>query len=153
MKLKLEPSGKNLYVRKRAVIVVLLFFSCIAAVVLLWIVEPPQHTPLSSPAQIDSLIKLTFDEFQLAQSQVRMQTVKVDSIFSRNIYSVRVPRDFSKTSFHYQLHNELLPYQAKTIGHVEFPDRNLRIHVVVNNKVHRSVFINTDPLLHNILHQ
>jgi hypothetical protein len=111
-------------------------------------VEPPQRNLLSSASQLDSLIFLTFDEFRLPQSQIRMQSVKVDSVFSRNIYSVRVPRNFSKTSFHFSLHSELLPYQAETIGHVEFPDHNLRIHVIVNNKVHRSVIINTDPLLH-----
>ncbi len=146
----MEPTEKNKKYKKKTVAAVLLFFSCIAAVLLLWKAEPPQRTLISSPAQIDSLISLTFNEFLVPQSYIRIRSVQVDSTFSRDIYSIRVPRDFSKTSFHYQLHQELLPYNAKTIGQVEFPDRNLRIHVIVNNKVHRSLFINTDPLLQNI---
>ncbi len=135
---------------KRTLAVVLLLFSCITSSLLLWKAEPPNRTTLTSSAQLDSLINLTINDFMIPQSNVRMRSVKVDSLFTRNIYSIRVPRDFSKTSFHYQLHQELLPFNASTAGRVEFPDYNLQIHVIFNNKVHRSVFIITDPLLQQI---
>jgi hypothetical protein len=129
---------------KRAWLVLLLLFSCTAAVLLLWKTEPVEMHSLTSTNQLDSLITLTFREFQLPPERVIMRTVEIDSLFSRNIYSARVPADFSKTSFHYRLHQELWPYGARTVGRVEFPDRNLRIHVLFNNKVHRSVFLYSD---------
>jgi hypothetical protein len=132
---------------KRAWIVLLLLFSCIASGLLLWKADPVKNQTLTSPAQIDSLITLVFNEFHLSPEQVRSQTVQVDSVFARNIYSVTVPPAFSKTSFHYRLHQELWPYDARTAGKVVFPDRDLRIHILFNNKVQRSVFLYSDSRL------
>jgi hypothetical protein len=138
---------------KKAWIVLLLFFSCAASAVLLWKTDPEHKKILTSPAQIDSLITLTFQEFNLPSEQVRIRSVEIDSLFKRNIYSVRVPVNFSKTSFHYHLHQKLWPYGVRTAGSVEFPDRNLRIHVLANNNVHRSVFLYSDTDLHPLNHQ
>jgi hypothetical protein len=129
---------------KRVWVVWLLFFSCIAAAVLLLKMETPPRTQLTSTAQLDSLITLTLDEHNIPQNRIRSRTVEIDSVFSRNLYTVRVPPDFSKTSFHYSLHHNLQPYRVQTIGHVQFPEQNLRIHLLVNDKVHRSVFLNSD---------
>jgi hypothetical protein len=129
---------------KRVWVVWLLFFSCIAAAVLLLKMETPPRTQLTSTAQLDSLITLTLDEHNISQNRIRSRTVEIDSVFSRNLYTVRVPPDFSKTSFHYSLHHNLQPYRVQTIGHVQFPEQNLRIHLLVNDKVHRSVFLNSD---------
>lgn len=126
---------------------VLLFLSCIAAIVLLWTVEPVERNPLTSVAQLDSLIHVAFSEFGVPQTQIQMRSVEMDSVFTRNIYSVRVSPDFSKTTFHYELHRSLLPYRAQTVGNVDFPDRDLHIHVVVNNTIHRSIYMRADPAL------
>ncbi len=130
--------------KKRVWLVWLLLFSCIAAIVLLWKTDAPPRVQLTSAAQLDSLITLTMLEHQIPQSRVRMRSVEIDTVFSRNIYTVRVPADFSKTSFHYSLHQHLLPYRAGTVAHVQFPERNLRIHLLVNGKVHRTVFLNSE---------
>ena len=130
--------------KKRVWVVWLLLLSCTAAIVLLWKVDAPSGTRLTSASQLDSLITATLHEHHIPENRVRMRTVEIDSLFSRNIYTVRVLSDFSKTSFHYSLNQKLQPYQAGTIGHVQFPERNLRIHLLVNETVHRTIFLNSE---------
>lgn len=129
---------------KRVWVVWLMLFSCIAASFLLHKMETPQRNQLTSTAQLDSLITLTLNEYNIPQNRIRSRTVEIDSVFSRNLYTVRVTPDFSKTSFHYSLNQNVKPYRVQTIGHVQFPEQNLRIHLLVNDKVHRSVFLNSD---------
>lgn len=95
-------------------------------------------------SEIDSLITLTLDQHQLTSNQVRISTVEIDSLFSRRIYQIEIPTTFSKTSFHYALHQTIWPYEATTVAQVQFPERNLRIHVLINDKVHRSLFIQSN---------
>lgn len=129
---------------KKKFLVWLLFFSCIAAFVFFLNTEPPTKKYLRSVSQIDSLITLTLDQHQLTPNQVRVRTVEIDSLFSRKIYQIDIPTSFSKTSFHYALHQNIWPYEATTVAQVQFPERNLRIHVLVNDKVHRSLFIHSN---------
>ena len=130
--------------RKKEFIVLLLLLSCMASTIVLARMEPPDITRLHSATQLDSLITITFDQHRISQQQIRMRQVQIDSLFSRKIYTVTVPSNFSKTSFHYNLHQNLWPYQATTSAKVEFPEKNLRIHVIVNGNVHRSLFINSE---------
>lgn len=130
--------------RKKEFVVLLLILSCVASTMVLAKMEPPENTRLHSVARLDSLIAFTFDQYRIPPEFVRLQTVQIDSTFSRNIYTVTVPANFSKTSFHLSLHQNLWPYRAETTARVEFPEKNLRIHVLVNGKVHRSLFINTE---------
>ncbi|MCC5942572.1 MAG: hypothetical protein JJU37_13615 [Balneolaceae bacterium] len=132
---------------KRKWIALLLLFSCIAAIVLLWNAEPVDHKRLTDSAQIDSLITLVLQDYRIPDSQVRVQTVQIDSVFSRNVYNVRVPSQFSKTSFHLSLHEHAWPFSIQTAGTVQFPERNLRIHLLYNDKVMRSVHLSTDTRL------
>lgn len=131
------------YTKKRF-LVWLLFFSCIAALIFFLNTEPPEKKYLRSVSQIDSLITLTLDQHQLTSNQIRVRTLEIDSLFSRKIYQVEIPPTFSKTSFHYALHQNIWPYEAKTVAQVQFPERNLRIHILVNDKVHRSLFIQSN---------
>ena len=117
----------------------LLLFSVLITAFLLVHSDPVQMKALQSESQLDSLITDTFAEFRLTPQMIRQQTVEVDSLFTRKIYSARVPDSFSKTSFHLQLNKKLNPYRVDTNGVVIFPEKNLRIHLVVNNKVVRTV--------------
>ncbi len=130
--------------RKKEFIVLLLLLSCAASTIVLARMEPPDITRLHSATQLDSLITLTLDQHRISQQSIRMRQVEIDSIFSRKIYTVSVPDNFSKTTFHYDLHQNLWPYQARTSARVEFPEKNLRIHVIVNGNVHRSLIINSE---------
>lgn len=130
--------------KQRLLIVVLLLLSCITAIVLLWKVEPVTSQRLQSPAQIDSLITLTFDKFEIPRSQVRTQTIEVDSVFSRKVYNIRVAPNFSKTTLHYTLHETLWPFGIETAARVEFPERDMHIYMLVNNNIHRTMVIKED---------
>ncbi|TVR16682.1 MAG: hypothetical protein EA391_07050 [Balneolaceae bacterium] len=133
---------------KRKWIAILLLLSCTASLVLLATAEPiEQRKVLTNASQIDSLITVTLQDFRIPNSQIRTQTVAIDSVFSRTVYTVRVPSQFSKTSFHLRLHEHVWPYSVQTSGTVQFPERNLRIHLLYNNNVLRSVHLNTDTRL------
>lgn len=105
--------------------------------------DPMPGQKLQSQAQLDSLIRQAIFDYQLGP-HMRVQTIQVDSLFSRANYRVSVPPGFSKTSFHMHLNELLYPYKAETIGFVTFPDRHLDLHILYNDKVHRSVFLRTD---------
>ena len=127
--------------QKKKYLVWLLFLSCIAAFIFFLNTEAPEKKHLRSVSQIDSLITLTLEQHQLTSNHVRVRTIEINSLFSRRIYQIESPANFSKTSFHYSLHQNIWPYEAVTVAQVQFPERNLRIHVLVNDKVHRSLFI------------
>jgi hypothetical protein len=133
--------------RQRQWIVVLLAFSCLFALVLLWKSEPPVYKKITSPAQLDSLIQLTLSEMDVRSSQVRHRTIQVDSLFSRGVYHVNVAPNFSKTTLHYTLQQKAWPYGVTSLAKVEFPDRNMHIHLLVNDNIHRSVVIREDTAL------
>lgn len=117
----------------------MLLFAILISAFLIAETEPVHVKPLRSVAQIDSLITETFIEFGISPVRVRQQTVEIDSLFSRVIYTTRVPDSFSKTTFHLQLNNNLKPYRIETNGKVTFPEQDLRVHLLTNNKVVRTV--------------
>lgn len=131
-------------VQKRGFIVILLVISCLISVYLLLVVEPVAVYNLHSPRQLDSLITESFHEFNISNTQIRTETIQIDSTFSRKQYRVEVTPTFSKTSFHYRLHERLLPYDTKTIGHVEFPEKNMQLHVAYNATVQRTIYLYVD---------
>lgn len=140
----MDRSVETSSVRKRIFIVLLLAISCVLSIYLLMVVEPVPVHQLTSPQQLDSLINDSFREFSISNSQIRTQNIQIDSIFTRRRYVVEVGPAFSKTSFHYRLHQRLWPFDAKTIGRVEFPDKNLRVHVEYDKTIHRTIYLYTE---------
>lgn len=119
----------------------LLIVSCAISGYLLLITEAVPVYSLKSPQQIDSLITSSFREFDISESRMRTQNIRMDSSFTRKRYTVEVSPSFSKTSFHYRLHERLWPYDATTIGRVEFPDKNLQVHIAYNGTIHRTIYL------------
>lgn len=132
---------------KRGWITILLLLSCTISAFLLWKSGPVVSQRLQHSEQLDSLIVHTMNLHGIQANQIREREITIDSTFTRKIYSVGVPSEFSKTSFHYDLHSKLLPYSANTIGKVQFPERNVSIQVLYNKNVLRTVTLQTDPLL------
>lgn len=126
-------------------IVLLLMFSCITTVVLLWRTQPVIPQKISSPSRLDSLITLTIEDMGIPPNQVRNHIIDVDSVFSRRVYTLRVAPAFSKTTFHYELKKELQPFGVETVATVQFPEKNMTIHLLVNHTIYRSVHLLTDP--------
>lgn len=142
-----EEKAEILKNNKRVWITILLLASCLTAAALLWGRQGVPARSLASTAQLDSLIIQTLDLHGVASEQVRQSEITLDSTFTRRVYSVTVPFDFSKTTYHYDLHSVLLPYSATTVGKVQFPEKNIAIQILYNSRVLRTVHLRTDPLL------
>lgn len=125
-------------------IVVLLSTTCAVAFVLHWTLDPAPKQKLKNQQQIDSLITATIADFNIPLEQVRTITIEHDSLFHRKNYRVNVYPGFSKTSFHYTLHKKLYPLQIETYGKVFFPEKDLRLHLLYNDTIQRTVTIQTD---------
>lgn len=141
-----EPVNEN-SIQKQYWIVFLLFISCFFSAALLFATEPVQTSPLESPAELDPLIVETLSDFNVSQNQVQTFTTQIDTTFSRKTYSVNVSSQFSKTTFHYDLHMKLSRYMVNTHGTVHFPDEDLHIHLIFGETVHRTIRFRTNPLL------
>ncbi len=128
-------------------IVILLAVSCITALVLYFSYSPPEHKRFQSSAELDSLITLNFDRFNISDNQIRVRTVEIDTATIRKVYSVRVPPGFSKTQWHYELDKMLRPYRSSTPARVIFPERHLRIHITYGPNIVRTIQMQTDPSL------
>lgn len=129
---------------QRKWIVFLLLLSCATAGTLLLTADPTPPKKLESGAELDSLIQTAFHELDLTSSQIRERTIPVDSVFSRKSYHIQVAPNFSKTTLHYILQEKIWPYGARTVARVEFPERDMHLHVLFNNLVHRSLIIQED---------
>ncbi len=129
---------------RRKLIVILLALSCFLAGYLLINTTPVSQKKLVHSSQIDSLITLTLQDFNISQDQIRKRDIQVDSVFSRSVYTVRVAPNFSKTTLHYTLKEELWPYKVNPIATVQFPERDMRLHLFVNDQIHRTLIIRDD---------
>lgn len=125
----------------------LLGVSCVVAFALHWTLDPTPKQKLQNQQQIDSLITVTIADFNIPIEQVRTSTIEHDSVFHRKTYRINVYPGFSKTSFHYTLHKKLYPLGIETFGQVIFPEKDLRLHLLYNDTIQRSVFIENDSEL------
>jgi len=123
----------------------LLAVCCAVASILHVQVETGRDPVLHSPTQIDSLIAQTTYDFRLSSDQIRTQTVEHDSIFQRKVYTMQVAPGFSKTTFHHHLNTRLAPLNVSVYGAVKFPEKNLKLNLLYNNTVHRTLYIESDP--------
>ena len=133
--------------QKQYWIVFLLFISCFFSAALLFTTEPVQTSPLQSPAELDSLIIESLLEFDVRRNQIRTRNTRIDSTFTRTTYIVDVPSQFSKTFYHYRLHTTLERTLLDTHGVVHFPEKDLHIHLIYGDTVHRTIRMRTNPLL------
>lgn len=129
---------------RRKFIVILLTLSCILAAYLLIGTSPITQKKLVHSSQIDSLITMTLEDFNITPNQFRKRDIQVDSVFSRSVYNIRVAPNFSKTTLHYTLKEEIWPYRIDPIATVQFPDKDMRLHLLVNNQIYRTLIIQDD---------
>lgn len=132
---------------KKIWITILLGICCITAGILHFQIDPKPPEKLQSPQQLDSIILQKVAEYNISDDQIHKRTVKIDSSFQRNIFTIQVSPQFSKTTFHYRLHNELYDFGVTTYGTVIFPEHNLDLHLVYNQTIHRTLRLRTDPEL------
>jgi hypothetical protein len=125
-------------------IVTLLAASCLAALFHLFGNSENSFKNLASTAQADSLITEVLYDFDIADSQIRKRTVSTDSLFSRTIYTVKLPPDISKTELHYQLQKKIIPYKMDSPAKIIMPEKDMHIHLLYEGTVIRTVQLRTD---------
>jgi hypothetical protein len=128
-------------------VVSLLVISCITTLLLHYTYTPDQRDYFRNTSEIDSLITLNLDRFNIPGNQVRTNTIMLDTTATRKVYTVRVPPGISKTQWHYELDKLFRPYQSATPARVLFPERHLRIHVMYGTNIVRTIQLQTDPNL------
>ncbi|RNC85848.1 MAG: hypothetical protein ED557_03485 [Balneola sp.] len=124
--------------RKKVSIVLLAFCCLIAAVILAY---TPTYVPVSvnTEAELDSLIQLSFEDANLLRGQIRTYNVEIDTSFTRKVYRVEVPPEFSKTSFHLDLHHRVFPFGLNTPTTVVFPEEDMNIYIEHKGTVFRTI--------------
>lgn len=130
-------------------IVFLLVISCIITIFLYLSYSQVDHKQLRRVAELDSLIQVNFDRFNISRNQFRTHTIEIDSLYRRKIFLVNVPPGFSKTEWHYKLDKLVRPYGISTPAKVIFPEQNMRIYLVHNFNIVRTVDLRTDTSLVN----
>ncbi len=119
-----------------------------ANAVALWLllsVEPVPTLKLDRLADADPLIRAELAAFQIPADQIREREITPGDTARRILYLVSVPPAWPKTRFHLHLVERLREVGLDTWGVVEFPDRTLRIHVLWQGNVTRTIELRTDP--------
>lgn len=130
---------------KKYFIVFLLFAACLASAFLLVDSSGLSGRSLNSISEADSLLNKSFRTFNIAESQIREDIIKLDSVNKRKLYRVRIPEAFSKTQLHYEIHNTFKAYDVESPAKVIFPEKDFHIHLLKNNTVFATVKLQTDP--------
>jgi len=133
-------------IRRKPLITILLLLSCIISGTIF--VATPAYIPkfLDINSGIDSLLTDHFEQHLIPKTSIRKYNIPVDSIFTRTVYRVAVPSTFSKTMFHYELHQNLLRYNIQSPARVIFPERDMNIYIYDNNTIRSTIrLITTEP--------
>tara|TARA_R110000868_G_scaffold37111_15_gene131685 strand:+ start:12339 stop:12764 length:426 start_codon:yes stop_codon:yes gene_type:complete len=128
----------------KKIIAALLLVACILSGIIL--AYTPSFIPnkITTEAELDSLIQLSFEDANLISKQIRTFNIEIDNSFSRKLYRVRVPSSFSKTSFHIELHKRFFPIGLTTPTRIVFPERDMNIYIVNKGTVFRTIRFITD---------
>lgn len=131
--------------KKKKFIAILLFISCFVSGYMLFASPEGASKHLRSLAQADTLIQQELESFNIQNRQLHTSTINVDSNFNRKIYRVGVPFKLSKTQLHAELNRVFYDYGVKTPARVSFPQKDVRIDLVYQGTVIRSIILQTDP--------
>lgn len=124
------------------ILAILIAATFTAGGILAWVPQPKIPVPLTQD-EIHQVIRETTREFSVPEALVRTTTLRVDSTFSRTVWIMELPQSVSKTTFHYQLDQTLKPVGIQTPATVEFPDRNMRIHLLWQDTVIQTIYLRT----------
>lgn len=123
---------------------VVIWAANLLAVALLWLVEPAPPVRIADSSELEPVINALFQRHGLPKETIRVRTLEFDNGAKRSIHTVQVPPAWPKTRFHIDLADTLRHLGIQTYGMVEFPDRHVRIHILHNGKVVRTVALVTD---------
>ncbi len=130
----------------KKIITALLLSGCILSGIIYAYTPPFVANKITTEAQLDSLIQLSFNDANIGANQIRTFNVEIDSSFSRKVYRVRVPSSFSKTSFHLELHKRLQPLGLHTPSRIVFPEKDMNIYIEHKGTIFRTVRFITENI-------
>ncbi len=131
-------------IKSRLILTILLFLACVLSTILLATAPPIKVQTITTEVEVDSLIELAFYDYGITRSQFRTQSLAIDTSFSRKIFRLNVPKEFSKTSFHLRLQESITPFGLEVPAKIYFPDEDMNVHILYNNTVWRTIRITTN---------
>lgn len=136
--------------QKKKLIAILLGISCLICIVLLGTEKEEGST--ISPAAVDSLLLKELSAFNIPSEKYQWTRIDVDSSFHRKNYRVKLPLGVSRTWFHSELSRSLHDVNMKTWAKVNVPESTMKIHVISENTILRSVSVETDTTYYRHLY-
>lgn len=112
------------------------------------LVATPSHKAIdySAAENLDSLIASALSQEPGIGSNFRRYDIEVDSNFTRTVYRVPVHPTFSKTMFHYSLHQALSQLKIESPAKVLFPERDMNIYIYDSGTIRSTIrLITTEP--------
>ncbi|MTI88153.1 MAG: hypothetical protein FH748_09310 [Balneolaceae bacterium] len=131
-------------------ITILLVLSCVVSGIILASSPAYKTKSLRSFSTLDSLINLKLEDARILPAHIRPYTIRIDSSFERKVYRVKVPSRFSKTRFHLNLHDALLPYGIESPAKVTLPAHDMDIYVYEENTIFRTIRLQTDSSIDSL---
>ncbi|MEX1011423.1 MAG: hypothetical protein WDZ29_05115 [Balneolaceae bacterium] len=130
-------------VRLKRWVVWLLTASVTVSALLLLTWEPDPSRPLQSLDQVDSLITLNLNRFNIPSSQYRRNRIPIDSVRYRTEWNIDLPPQISRSHWHYELDRLLRPYGFETPARVHFPERDQKIYLAYGSNIVGTLSIQT----------
>lgn len=128
----------------------MLALSCIISGFILADTEVKQKQYLSSAAELDSVLMQSVYDSGILPEHRSVRLIRIDSAFTRKLIRLKVPGTFSKTLYHIDLQNRLQPFGFDTPAAVEFPDRDMNIHIYYKDTIFRTIRLQTDTGLDSL---
>lgn len=129
--------------RKKIIIAIFLFIASILAIILLGNSSNQDRLKLNELVRIDSLILQELNSFNIQKKHITSKKITVNH-FSRIHYTVKVPRQLSKTLVQTDLHYRFYPMDVQVPAKVVLPERDLLIYFYTAGTVIRSIELKTD---------
>ncbi|MCP9292346.1 MULTISPECIES: hypothetical protein [Gracilimonas] len=138
-----KKNGKKL-------VTVLLVLSCIVSGIILAASPDYKNYQIENARELDSLLNVHIQDAQIKAEQIRVSSIRIDTIFTRKEYRIEVPSRFSKTLFHVDLHKDLFKYDMQAPAKVHFPSHDMDIYIYDQGTVLRSIRLTTNPELDSL---
>lgn len=133
--------------KKKQLIVLLLALGSVLLTYLLFTLRLPDSQSQFYPEHLDTLIYRELYSFNISDQQIRNKVAYQDSLFTRIEYDIRLPRYISKTYIHSELNKEFYNHEIQTPARVIFPKKDMRIYIIHDGTVFRTLNLSTDSAM------
>lgn len=135
---------------KKKLIAYLLAAACLVSGLFLSIEET--DTLSKSTAKVDSLLLSELHAFNIPPGKIRQNRIDVTENFYRKNYTVNLPAGVSKTWVHSEISRKLYDHDMTTWATVDFPERDMNIHVLSDHTIIRTIEMIRDTSYVRFIH-